>query len=515
MAISKIIYKSSANATPVTWMDVTQDTVTSTHLESNYTAHDASGTQITGTLVPGEDSGNHNAINYNTLTSGYRLRMSDGAIVSGSSYSVSDFIPVSPDSTVKINFYVESDSYGHIFYGSNKSTIISKVSFNTAHANGDSMTVPENAGYLRLTIPNTSLVSGSETAQAYVFTPPVALKRINFIDYDGTILYSYAKNSLSELPTNPSHPGLVSQGWNWTLQEINTLLSNCPGSYIYVGQMYTTSSGNTEIDIELKPGYLSPVLTLGVSSTVTIDWGDGSETETLSGSSLTTSVYKPHTYPKEGKYTIIISGGTFAFLSETSTAYPSVLRESSSNTMSRAYASDVIFVRMGSNARLGAAAFRACLGLKYITIPSTITSIGGDSLFDYCASLKSVTIPSSITDVGGRAFYTNLSLTTISLPHGLTSLTNIAFEYCYSLTDLVIPPSVTSIGTQVFRNNYSMKNYHFLSSTPPSLTSGAIEGIQSGTHIYVPYSSSHSILNAYKSASGWSSYSTYIQEETQ
>lgn len=53
MAISKIQFKASAQATPVVWMDVTQDTVAAAHLETDYTAHDASGTQITGTLVPG------------------------------------------------------------------------------------------------------------------------------------------------------------------------------------------------------------------------------------------------------------------------------------------------------------------------------------------------------------------------------------------------------------------------------------------------------------------------------
>ena len=53
MSISKIQFKASAQATPVVWMDVTQDTVEAAHLETDYTAHDASGTQITGTLVPG------------------------------------------------------------------------------------------------------------------------------------------------------------------------------------------------------------------------------------------------------------------------------------------------------------------------------------------------------------------------------------------------------------------------------------------------------------------------------
>ena len=37
----------------ITGVDISNDTVTAAHLESGYTAHDASGTAITGTLVPG------------------------------------------------------------------------------------------------------------------------------------------------------------------------------------------------------------------------------------------------------------------------------------------------------------------------------------------------------------------------------------------------------------------------------------------------------------------------------
>ncbi|MBR7042325.1 MAG: hypothetical protein IKI04_02365 [Bacilli bacterium] len=53
----------------------------------------------------------------------------------------------------------------------------------------------------------------------------VAEKDVNFIDYDGTILYSYTAQeaqALTELPANPTHTGLTSHGWNWTLAEIKT-----------------------------------------------------------------------------------------------------------------------------------------------------------------------------------------------------------------------------------------------------------------------------------------------------
>ena len=52
----------------VTQMDVTQDTVTAAHLESNYTAHDASGAVITGSLTPSASTDYIVTLSYNSQT---------------------------------------------------------------------------------------------------------------------------------------------------------------------------------------------------------------------------------------------------------------------------------------------------------------------------------------------------------------------------------------------------------------------------------------------------------------
>lgn len=51
MAINKVIYGST------TLIDLTGDTVSASHLETGYTAHDASGALITGTLNPSSGGG--------------------------------------------------------------------------------------------------------------------------------------------------------------------------------------------------------------------------------------------------------------------------------------------------------------------------------------------------------------------------------------------------------------------------------------------------------------------------
>ena len=48
-------------------------------------------------------------------------------------------------------------------------------------------------------------------------------------------------------------------------------------------------------------------------------------------------------------------------------------------------------------------AFYDCIGLKSVTIPNSVTSIGNEA-FKGCSGLTSVTIPNSVTSIGFSAF---------------------------------------------------------------------------------------------------------------
>jgi hypothetical protein len=84
-----------------------------------------------------------------------------------------------------------------------------------------------------------------------------------------------------------------------------------------------------------------------------------------------------------------------------------------------------------------------------ITIPSGVTSIGSGA-FSNCVSLTSITIPSGVTSIGNQTFYRCDSLTNITIPESVTSIGNWAFEGCTSLTSITIPSGVTSIGSFAF-----------------------------------------------------------------
>ena len=104
-------------------------------------------------------------------------------------------------------------------------------------------------------------------------------KDVVFLDYDGTEVASYDIADLTALPSNPSHTGLTGQGWNWTLQQITAYNTAYPDQTIYVGQMYTTDTGDTRLYIHIDEDTPDSRLTFYVrftSSTannVTIDWG--------------------------------------------------------------------------------------------------------------------------------------------------------------------------------------------------------------------------------------------------
>ena len=56
--------------------------------------------------------------------------------------------------------------------------------------------------------------------------------------------------------------------------------------------MYITESGATEIDIELDDNVaLSPYLCFGINGSATIDWGDSSATDTVTGTAINTRKY--------------------------------------------------------------------------------------------------------------------------------------------------------------------------------------------------------------------------------
>ena len=333
---------------------------------------------------------------------------------------------------------------------------------------------------------------------------------ITFIDYDGTVVTKWAIADLAdktELPAPPSHDGLTFQGWNWTLADIKALTQE-----MVVGAMYITDDGKTRIYIHLEDGRTSPMLGCCPDGTVTVDWGDGTTPDTLTGTSTVTVKWTPtHAYATAGDYVITLQvDGTVGFVGAKGAGNGSYLLRYKSGQDNRnfVYQNAIQKVELGSGVTsIDNYAFYNCYSLASIIIPDGVTSIGSDA-FNSCYSLASITIPDGVTSISSYAFSGCYSLASIIIPDGVTSIGNYAFNYCYSLASIIIPDGVTSIGTGAFNSCYGMKYYDFtaLTAVPTLANANAFTGIAADCEIRVPAS----LLDQYKAAANWSTYADYI-----
>ena len=294
--------------------------------------------------------------------------------------------------------------------------------------------------------------------------PTATAKAVNFRDYDGTILYSYTVDeaaALTELPPLPEHSGLICQGWNWTLDSIKAM-----GRAVEVGAMYITDDGKTRIYIHLEDGRTSPMLGCCPNGTVTVDWGDGTEPDTLTGTSISTVQWTPtHEYGAAGDYVIklTVDGSMGLAGNGSSNQYSYLLRYSSGGD--------------GRNLVYQSA-------IEKVEIGDGVTSIGSN-VFRSCSSLSAITIPVGVTSIGSNAFRSCSSLSAITIPVGVTSIDGSAFHYCTGV-------------------RYYDFTHH---TTVPTLSNtDAFNGISADCEIRVPAA----LADEWKAATNWATYANYI-----
>ena len=340
--------------------------------------------------------------------------------------------------------------------------------------------------------------------------PAASSKDVNFYDYDGTLLYSYTleeAQALTALPDGPTHDGLVFDGWNYSLESVKSLTRA-----MNIGAMYSTDDGTTRIYIHLEDGRTSPMLGICPNGTVTVDWGDGTEPDILTGTSLTTVKWTPtHNYASPGDYMIRLTVDGEAQLRGTNSIneYAYILRyRSTADSRNRVYQSSILKVEFGAGiTSIGDYAFCYCHSLSSITIPDSIINIGRRA-FRYCTSLSSIIIPDGITSIGDSTFSYCYSLSRIIIPDGITSIGDSTFAYCFSLSRIIVPDGITSIGDSAFQNCYGIAYYDFttFSAVPTLSNTNAFKGIVADCEIRVPAS----LAEEWKSATNWAAYSHYI-----
>ena len=122
--------------------------------------------------------------------------------------------------------------------------------------------------------------------------------------------------------------------------------------------------------------------------------------------------------------------------------------------------------------------FEGCTSLTDITVPDGMTALPAFA-FAFCDTLQSITLPDTVAEIGYQAFTDCVNLREINIPAGWTSCPSVAadgtlntrycgsiFSNCPSLTTVTVPEGMTTLPAYAFSNC----NYLRSVELPESLT---------------------------------------------
>ena len=105
---------------------------------------------------------------------------------------------------------------------------------------------------------------------------------------------------------------------------------------------------------------------------------------------------------------------------------------------------------------IGARAFKDCVKMQSIELPSTVVSIRSSAL-ENCVELTSLILPESLLYIGSNAFLNCEKITELILPENVLSIGENAFLGCEGIEEIIIPESVLTIGANAFDENTVIK----------------------------------------------------------
>lgn len=353
---------------------------------------------------------------------------------------------------------------------------------------------------------------------------------ITFYDYEGTIVESWTLAELANktaLPAYPSHEGLICQGWNWSLADLKST-----NRKMNVGAMYITDDGKTRIYIHLEEGRTSPMLGVCPNGTVTVDWGDGTTPDTLTGTSTSTIKWTPtHNYAAPGDYVIKLTvSGTIRFGSVSASNYcPTLSYASGYDKRNNVYTASINKVELGgTELGLGGMSFYGCANLKSITLHSGLRDLNSSEFWGansltfitipngvshipstvfQSSGLKTIALPNTITGMSS-SFVSCPNLRFISIPTHVTTIPSSIFKSCTALSSIIFPNSITDLYFRAFSGCNGIAFYDFSRNTAvPTLGATSVfDGIAADCEIRVPAA----LVDEWKAATNWATYADHI-----
>lgn len=348
---------------------------------------------------------------------------------------------------------------------------------------------------------------------------PILTKPIRFYNAYGDVLFSFSRKEIkemTELPEGPALGNLVFDKWDYTLEELQSIMYFCD-----VSPKYKNSAGQSVAVAIVE--IVDPTVTLrinyrlnGSGGRLYADWGDGAITYGNSSTSYTSSTTcLTHTYSERGRYVISfytmgvtvvygstklgtggLNSGYFAVTGATMITYSLVDNGNGSAPLKNLISllgNDESFTGVGWCGTENALLFASGLDVSYST----------KGRFLNCGSLKAVgkifkdsSGWSTRRFYGDRAFSGCSSIKRVQVTQTSANM----FDYCANLEEVEI------LGTGALACNEMNVRFSLLmrQATPPTIS--AASPVWGTKPIYVP----DEAVDAYKTASGWSDAAAYI-----
>ena len=337
---------------------------------------------------------------------------------------------------------------------------------------------------------------------------------VRWVDYKGNVLksqFATAGQTLSA-PTPPAFSGLTWSDWSGSSVNIQ--------SDIDIIGVWTPTDGKRTLFVEASALVgLTPVLKVVKSdtSTLTVDWGDGTTSESSASGAVTITKDTPYV---AGSYQIkpyISSGaGTFSGGHGTNVtpmlagvavteywATPDVTEVAEYAFNGTAFQTMAYATGFVAATSIGAYALQSCYALVSFSAPSA-TSIGARAL-QYCHALVSFSA-SSAKSIGANALQYCHALVSFSAPSA-TSIGANALQGCQCVTSFTIGPGCTLIDAAAISSLRNLRTLTIQAAIPPTLASVAsIADFDPRMLIYVPSAS----VAAYQAETNWSTFAARI-----
>ena len=134
---------------------------------------------------------------------------------------------------------------------------------------------------------------------------------------------------------------------------------------------------------------------------------------------------------------------------------------------------------------IGNSAFEGCYELNNVNLPTNLTVMGYVA-FRYCTSLTSIILPSSLSSINDSVFEECSLLKTATISVNLTNISNNLFSFCSSLESVIFPDNsqLTSIGFRAFYSCVSLNTITITSALKVITSTAAFQGISTPSILY-------------------------------